>query len=169
MSQGQEVVLLWDADWQQPSVPRWLCTAPGHPSCRGSESHHIPGVGGGPLDAFPGLPLLRQQSLFSAFSPSAAKGCPGRLAGSGARADRVQHPHVVSKMLGQGYEGRSWQSRTTDNSSFRSLPYFKVVMAGLHVHDLCLSSLSEQTFRHRTRKRGNRGSWPQASVSVKWV
>lgn len=99
------------------------------------------GLGVAPLDAFPGLPLLRQQSLFSAFSPSAAKGCPGRLAGSGGRADRVQHPQVVSKMLGQGYEGRSWQSRTTDDSSFRSLPYFKAIMAGLHGHGLCLSSL----------------------------
>lgn len=81
------------------------------------------------MDTFQGLPSSAQ-SLFSAFSPSAAKGCPRRLAGSGGRVDKAQHPHTVSKMLGQGHEGRSWQPRTTGNSGFRSLPYFKMVTSG---------------------------------------
>lgn len=81
MSQGQEVVLLWDVDWQQPSDPRWLCTAPRHPSCRGSKPHHIPGVGGGPLDAFPGLPLLRHKASFLPSVPQLPRGARGAWLG----------------------------------------------------------------------------------------
>jgi hypothetical protein len=85
------------------------------------------------------------QSLFSAFSPSAAKGCPGRLAGSGGRVDKAQHPHTVSKILRQGHEGRSRQLTSTGNSGFRSLPYFKMVTSGAPMCVACALRTNLQT------------------------
>lgn len=59
------------------------------------------------MDAFPGLPLLRHKASFLSSVPQLPRGARGAWLGVEGRADGVQHPHAVSKMLGQGHEGRS--------------------------------------------------------------
>lgn len=76
-AQRQEAVLLGDADWRHRRVPRWPRSAPGHPSCRGLRvSPHSWGWGG-PLDAFPGHPLLRHKASFLPPVPQLPRGAWG--------------------------------------------------------------------------------------------
>lgn len=60
---------------------------------------------GWPLGCLPGPPPPQAQSLFSAFSPSAAKGCPGRLAGSGGRADGCNIPMLSPRCWDRAMRG----------------------------------------------------------------
>lgn len=61
----------------------------------------------------------------------------------------MQQPNAVSTMLGQGHEGRSWRQRITDNSSFRSLPYFKMATVGLCVWPVLVFTLRTQEKQRR--------------------
>lgn len=77
-----------------------------------SKSHHIPGAGGGPLDAFPGLPLPRHKASFLPLVPWLPRGAWG--AGLGVEGGLMQRdiPLLSPTMLGWGHKGKSWQLRT---------------------------------------------------------
>lgn len=71
----------------------------------GPKSHHIPGVGGGPLDAFPGQPLLRHKASFLPSVPQLPRGAWGAWLGVKGGLIGRDIPMPFPRWLGQGHGG----------------------------------------------------------------
>lgn len=107
---------------QKQGEPRQLCTALGTLVLGVSQSRHIPGAGGGPLDAFLGFPLPRHKASFLPVVPRLPRGAWGARLGAGGGLMGCDILGLSPMMLGQGHRGRSWQTTTTDSSSQGSPP-----------------------------------------------
>lgn len=71
----------------------------------GPKSHHIPGVEGGPLDAFPGHPLLRHKASFLPSVPQLPRGAWGAWLGVKGGLIGRDIPMPSPRWLGQGHGG----------------------------------------------------------------